>query len=334
MTPLLVSSLALRARLGALETLGFDTSELCRKADIDESALANSQHFLPESSIWSIWREAFASCCDPALGLRAGSTVPFGAYGVLNYLSMSARTLGEGQAMLSRYWPLIGTGRRVEIASRQGGPHALRYIPYTPAAGVGLHCRDYTVAAMTKQLYERSGLRPVAVELAGEPSAPLALYEEILGTRVSFGQAYTALIFSDREWNAELPGSDARLFRVLEDYATKLVEHLPRNQGVGARAAREIASRLRQHDLGLRVVARSLALSERTLQRHLSQEGYTFEGLVDRVRREHASELLKEVSLSITEIAYLVGYSGPAAFHRAFKRWTGSSPRRATRETH
>jgi len=331
MTPLLVSSLALRARLGALQSLHFDPSELCRRAGVDETALANPQHFLPEASIWNVWREAFADCGDPALGLRAGATVPFGAYGVLNYLSMSARTLGEGQAMLARYWPLIGTGRRVEIASAPGGPHALRYVPYAPSAGVGLHCRDYTIAAMATQLYDRSGLRPVEVELAGEASAPLALYEDMLGTRVSFGHAYTAMIFSDREWNAPLPGSDAQLFRVLEDYATKLVEHLPRNHGVGARAAREIASRLRQHDLGLRVVARSLALSERTLQRHLSQEGYTFEGLVDRVRRDHANELLKDARLSINEIAYLVGYSGPAAFHRAFKRWTGSSPRRASR---
>jgi AraC-like DNA-binding protein len=132
--------------------------------------------------------------------------------------------------------------------------------------------------------------------------------------------------------NSTTSGRDALLIRTLEEHASNLVRRIPSNMGIGARAAREIATRLREGDVSLAAIARSLAMSERTLQRHLSLEGYTFEGLVDDVRREAAEELLKDSGLSVTEIGYLLGYSGPAAFHRAYKRWTGAAPRSGARK--
>jgi AraC-like DNA-binding protein len=73
-------------------------------------------------------------------------------------------------------------------------------------------------------------------------------------------------------------------------------------------------------------VARDLAMSSRTLQRRLSSAGLSYQELLDAVRRETAERHIAEARLSVSEIAYLVGYSEPAAFHRAFKRWTGVTP--------
>jgi AraC-like DNA-binding protein len=73
-------------------------------------------------------------------------------------------------------------------------------------------------------------------------------------------------------------------------------------------------------------VARVLAVSARTLARRLAEEGTTLGGLVEEARRERALLLLDDHSLSCSEIAFLLGYSEPAAFFRAFKRWTGTTP--------
>jgi AraC-like DNA-binding protein len=67
-------------------------------------------------------------------------------------------------------------------------------------------------------------------------------------------------------------------------------------------------------------------MSSRTLQRRLSQQGLSYQRVLDRVRRETAEKSIADSALSIGEIAYLVGYSEPAAFHRAFRRWTGTTP--------
>jgi AraC-like DNA-binding protein len=73
-------------------------------------------------------------------------------------------------------------------------------------------------------------------------------------------------------------------------------------------------------------VARDLGTSRRTLQRRLADAGASYQGLLDETRREAAERYLTESSLSIAEVAYLLGYSEPSAFHRAFKRWFGRSP--------
>jgi AraC-like DNA-binding protein len=75
--------------------------------------------------------------------------------------------------------------------------------------------------------------------------------------------------------------------------------------------------------------ARRLGLSARTLQRRLAGEGASFEQLVDAVRSELAARYLEDRRLSLNDVAFLLGYSDVGAFHRAHKRWTGKTPRRA-----
>jgi AraC-like DNA-binding protein len=319
--------MAVRARLAALRNLRLDTRGICRAAAIDEDALSNPDHFVPEATISAIWRIASAQYGGVALGLRAGATLPFGSFCVLNYLTMTATSLGEGLHLLARYWPLVGTGKRVEILRGPDGLHRLQHIPHARLAGSALHCRDYTLAVMTHHMLARLGQRPIAVEFAGPALAPVAEYAAVLGARPSFDHPQTALVFSDREWYAELPGGDPPLVRTLEEHAANLVRRLPQIQGMVGLVQREMAARLSDRALNLNAIARSLGVSERSLQRHLNLEGFTFEGRLDVVRREAATEYLKDPGLSIAEIAYLVGYSTPGAFHRAFKRWTGTTPR-------
>ena len=72
--------------------------------------------------------------------------------------------------------------------------------------------------------------------------------------------------------------------------------------------------------------ARALTVSGRTLSRRLADEGTSFRGILDDVRREFASALLQDRSLSVGDVAFFLQYPGPAAFHRAFRRWTGQAP--------
>ncbi|MDP8993590.1 MAG: helix-turn-helix transcriptional regulator [Pseudomonadota bacterium] len=100
--------------------------------------------------------------------------------------------------------------------------------------------------------------------------------------------------------------------------------------GVFAREVeRRIESSLEQGPVRVDRLARELGLSRQTLYRRLKTEGATFEQLLDRVRRRVAQRLLREEGLSVKEVAYRLGFSDPAAFSRAFKRWTGTSPRDA-----
>ena len=74
------------------------------------------------------------------------------------------------------------------------------------------------------------------------------------------------------------------------------------------------------------LVARALGVSVRSLQRRLAEEGRSYHGLVDETRKDAAERYLSNSSLSIGEVAFLLGYSEAAAFHRAFRRWSGATP--------
>jgi len=73
-------------------------------------------------------------------------------------------------------------------------------------------------------------------------------------------------------------------------------------------------------------VARHLAIAPRTLQRRLAAKGVSYQQVVDDVRRDAAERLLADPSLAVSQIGYLLGFSEPSAFHRAFKRWHDVTP--------
>ena len=119
---------------------------------------------------------------------------------------------------------------------------------------------------------------------------------------------------------------DAILHDVLERQAAEIAARLPKGDGVAAEVRRILVTRLSQGDMQIDDVARELATSSRSLQRRLSEAGISYQQLLDDMRREAAHTYLTNPTLAIGEVAYLLGYSEPAAFHRAFKRWNGITP--------
>jgi AraC-like DNA-binding protein len=132
----------------------------------------------------------------------------------------------------------------------------------------------------------------------------------------------------DREsWDLPLRRRDPVLRGVLETQANDILTRLPPRTGIALEVQRTLASRV-AGDTHIETIARHLAMSARSLQRRLSSEGVTYHALVEEARKEAARRYVARSTLSLAEIAYLVGYSEPASFHRAFKRWYGVTPER------
>jgi AraC-like DNA-binding protein len=119
------------------------------------------------------------------------------------------------------------------------------------------------------------------------------------------------------------------VLRVLIDHADLLLERLPRGPDLVERTRRAIGGRLRGGDPSLESVARELGMSERSLQRRLRDVGYTFNALADEVREATARLYLEQPDIALAEIGYLLGFAEQSTFTRAFKRWTGITPKQA-----
>jgi AraC-like DNA-binding protein len=154
-----------------------------------------------------------------------------------------------------------------------------------------------------------------------------AEYDRIFRVPVVFRSGTNALLPSERLWSTARADSASRYVSgVLRQHAEALLEKLKSSRSTRGRVERSLASLFRTGDATMDVVARRLGLTRQTLFRRLRAEGTTFEKVRDDLRRDTALRALGEGTLSVKEAAYRLGYSDPAAFSRAFKRWTGRRP--------
>jgi AraC-like DNA-binding protein len=168
---------------------------------------------------------------------------------------------------------------------------------------------------------------PKAVHFRHEGPNYRAEYDRIFGAPVVFGSDRDALLLDERFVLLKQPPTNRYVFGVLSERADALLKELEASKSVRSRVESLLMPILHTGDANMDKIADKMGLSRRTLLRKLSAEGTTFEKVLDELRHKLAVHFLAGTKVSVNEVAYLVGFSDPAAFSRAFKRWTGSSPR-------
>jgi len=167
---------------------------------------------------------------------------------------------------------------------------------------------------------------PVEVQFEHQAPAQTSEQARVFGAPASFGHGANALVVEPEFCERQIPAADARLYPILRRYLDRILDELPPEAGLLASVRRVIGDLMRQGDPKLGQVASKLAIGPRTLQRRLKDHGVDFNGLVDDTRRQFSLRYLQDRKNTLTEVAYLLGYSEVSAFNRAFKRWTGSTP--------
>jgi AraC-like DNA-binding protein len=331
MAPFGTPPTTIRAMLAGFSAIGLDGDALRRQAGLTDELLADPDRYVPAPIVFGLWRAATEHWARPGLGLHTGAAVPFGAYEVMDYLAASAPTLGHALRTVARYFSVGTLAVRYEIDDDDPvGPIRFRMVVRVPHAGAALQLRDYSVSLFANRIrYIVGSFDALSVELAGDALAPPALYTTLVGHAVSHDAVHTAICFSRKAWNRELARADASLQRTLTRHADNMLTRVPDNGDIVDQVVRTLVVGLRSGSQSIDDVARQLGMSARTLQRRLREGKRSFAEVVDDVRAGLAREYLADPSLSVTDVACLLGYSEATAFHRAFKRWTGQTPGRA-----
>jgi AraC-like DNA-binding protein len=134
------------------------------------------------------------------------------------------------------------------------------------------------------------------------------------------------VVYRTSALEARILSADPALLAVFEGDAQRRLEHLESRGGVSSRVLTVLGSRLKGEVPALSSVASELAMSERSIQRGLREEDTSYRQLVDVVRKDLALQHLSRPGTSATDVAFLLGFSEPSAFTRAFRRWTGAPP--------
>ncbi len=266
----------------------------------------------------------------PASGLALGRRYHATTFGMLGYAFLSSRTMLDAVNTALRYLDLSFAFTSPSATIDADGAHLAVDPTHLPADVAGFLV-DRDLAAIHTVLGELAGapVPPRAVALPYPAPDDLADLRAAFGPApITFDSANPGVVYDAELLARELPLASPETTAPAEAHLTDLARLRRARTGVTAAVRAELARGV--HDMA--GVAHALATSERTLRRHLAAAGTTFQSRVDEHRRAQARRLLADPGLTIAQIATRLGYSDPAAFTNAHRRWHGSTPSAARRQ--
>ncbi|HYS52186.1 MAG TPA: AraC family transcriptional regulator [Thermoanaerobaculia bacterium] len=311
---------------------GASREVLAERARIDPAELQDQDNRIPFSKYVALMRAGKELCNDPALALHFGETIDMSEMSIVGLIGRAAETGANGFAQINRYARLIvevdlGTADRFQLMRSAG---QLWIVDTRKNPNDFPEMTESTFARMVCASH-RSGSEQFAKEVHVTHAAPghRSEYDRIFRVPVVFESDKNALL-TDDAWLTQrnaISVSSRYIFGILSAHADALLESLENSKSTRGHVESLLMPILHTGDASMDVVAGKLGLSRPTLLRKLKAEGVTFEKVLDELRHKMAMHYLSGKKVSVNETAYLVGFSDPAAFSRAFKRWTGSSPR-------
>lgn len=316
-----------RAVLKAAEEVGISSETLLDQAGIRSDVAYDPDGEVTLDVMKAFWEIAYRETRNPYLAIDAGIRAVHGSYKTIDYLVLAASTPGEGLARFVEHFRLINTWLNFEIGEDDFGHHLALKSTIGP---VPFPAVEITFTVVTERFRRMLGpdWTPRKVEFLHAPAGDPAFYRGYFRSEVSFSGETARLSIREQDWNRPLATGDQGLFEVLSDHASHLNSTRPHPDDLVTQAQQEIMRVLRDGEPDISAIAQALAVSTRTLQRRLEERDMTFTRLVDEVRENQARNLVSSGSMSLSEIAFFLGYSDQSALTRAFKRWTGQTPKK------
>jgi AraC-like DNA-binding protein len=313
---------------------GVDAEALCTAVGINwESLLENPDERTGCFIFYSLWNQAIQRSQNESLSLHWGEAFNFAAFGIVGYVLVNCRTLGEAFAKFARFTSLFcgGTLTKLSVTGGQvfcdSSPPILDGLDADLLAGMRCVAESTLVCMLVgAEALTGKALRPSSVWFRHAPPANRAEYDRIFQTEIKFSMPVNRLIFDAACLDWSVLSRNANLLAMFEPQAEAMLAVM-NHASYSQQVAEAIAQQLKGELPKLETIAHDLAISSRQIQRLLQSENTTFQKLLDATRKQMALHYLLDPQIPIHHVAFLLGFSDPTAFNRAFKRWTGKPPR-------
>lgn len=310
---------------------GADASELARRAGVSLAFIADQDNRVPMANYIALMRIAKEMTGDEAIALHYGEEVDLGELSIAGLIMNASETMGEAFIQMNRFGRLA-----IEVEGVGAGQGRFRIVNDDRGSWiVDERANPNDFPELTEVTFARMCCHPrrflprshfLEMHVTHPEPAYRAEYDRIFGCPIVFGAEWNA-------WRRDPHLSDYRVqlhpryvFGVLSEKAEALLKELETSKSTRGKVESLLMPILHTGEIGMDAIATRMAVSRQTLFRRLKAEGVTFETTLDELRHRLAIHYLGGRKASVNETAYLVGFSDPAAFSRAFKRWTGKSP--------
>jgi AraC-like DNA-binding protein len=320
---------AARETLNYLDRRGIDAQPALIGAGLSRRQLSQDDVGLSVVSQYRFLELAAAEANDSLLGLHVAAEMDLRAVGILFYLAGSSRTVYEALEYLARYSATTNEALVAEI-SRQKDEVILTIRQVQEFDEPHRQFFELLALWFVRMLHNETNrdFTLLRVTFTHARNADLREVHRLLRCPVDFAQGVDSWVLPQRVMDLPIVSGDSQLLKILTTHADDLLAERHSATGLQSMVASQLASLLPSGESRAAVVARQLGMSPRSLTRHLADEGTTFGDILERLRQRLASRYLADDRMSVQQTAWLLGYSEVGAFNHAYKRWTGTTPRR------
>jgi len=311
---------------------GVDLQDIYRSTKIEATWLEDPDRQISGELMRLLWREAVLQTGDRDLGLHIGEAFDLPAIGILGYVLLNCQNYAQVLEKLSQYTCLFSQG----VAIHHQTFERLLYCDCEIVGGVKNYLLDEprhpiesTFSALLNATQKLTGKALQVYEVWFQHHMPIDCreHERIFQTQVKFSQSINRMIFSADVLDWQVRSANANLLSVFESHANDMLKSLSQSASYSHKVMKLIAENLHGAVPPIEAIARALMVSVRQLQRELQVENTSYQQILDDTRKQIALKHIRDRQTSIHDLAFLLGFSEPSAFYRAFKRWTGATPR-------
>jgi AraC-like DNA-binding protein len=312
--------------LRLVEVHGLDPQRFLQEVGVRPETLRDVRARVPSRLADIAFAQAAAQIPDPAFALRAGECWHPSNLGTMGYAWLSSRTLHTGLKRLERFACIVGNRASYHCVDERA---SVRFVfdHGRNDAPIGHLMTDFTLSILLDMCRTNFGnkLNPVALRLRRPEPADPQPWLKLFGCHVEFGAVADSFLLDRDTADTPLPTANIPLANTFDKILTEQLAHLF-DDDIVSRCKAHLLRQLTSGPPSAQETGTALGLSQRTLQRKLSELGLTYQSLCDATRHELARRYLDDPSKSVTEVTFLLGFSEQSAFTRAFRRWSGMSP--------
>ena len=325
--PIEVSTTLLSQMMLYLSSLKVDTEAFLKSLGVDPQLIKSPDARLSVKTYLHIQESAAEYTRDPSFGLHMGEYAEPGSWSILGYMMMNSKNLGEAFERSARYSRIIGNMIEGRVELHLNRVTAIFFTPDN-VPQMSRHCFESTFSSTVRLMRSLTGknISPLEVTFIYPEPSSRSEYERIFQCPVLFEQKENSMSFSWHMLTTPILMANQELLDYFENYARNVLSQMEDQKETTQAVTRIILAHLSDDSLSITRVAREMAVSVRTLQNRLEDEGVIFSELLKEIREKLAKKYLHE-NYSVEQITYLLGFSEPSVFRKAFKKWSGFTPR-------
>ncbi len=308
-----------------LESYGIDPEPLFQEMALNPELMRKPRGIYRIDDIDNLWRKASEVIGDPCFGLKAAEVWHPSNFGALGYAMLASNTLRTSLERMVRYLGFISDEDFMELDEIEEG---LRLTLVLSDKKIDKSEQNDAALSVTLSMCRMNyieDLAPVSVTLVHPKPSCSARFFEYFRSPVLFEAPSYSFTLPIEAVDKILPGSNPQLAELNDQVMIQYLAKLNQDH-ITHKVKATIIDQLPSGSVTDETVAQAMHMSSRKLQRQLQRAGTTFNTLFDEIRQELAQKYLRDQDASMTEIAFLLGFSESSAFSRAFKRWMGVSP--------